>query len=58
MKAWLMSLGLCWLLAGCALGQDMYDARQIEECRERPTPDERLDCERAARDDASGFPTD
>ncbi|MCR9196913.1 MAG: hypothetical protein NXH88_19415 [Hyphomonas sp.] len=56
MKAIALSLGLCCLLAGCALGQDMYDDRRIDECRELPTPNERLDCERAARDEASGFP--
>ena len=56
MKAVLLSVGLCGLLAGCALGQDIYDDRRIDECRELPTPNERLDCERAARDDASGIP--
>lgn len=38
------------LLGGCALGQDVYDERQLDECRELPTPNERLDCERTVRD--------
>lgn len=57
MKAIVLSLGLCSLLAGCALGQDIYDDRRIDECRELPTPNERLDCERTVRDEASGFPS-
>ena len=40
----------------CALGQDLYEDRRIDECRDLPTPNERLDCERDARDDAAGFP--
>lgn len=56
MKAALIRIGLCALLGGCALGQDLYDDRRIDECRELPTPNERLDCERGARDDAAGFP--
>ena len=58
MKTLACCLSLCCLLGGCALGQDLYDERRIDECRELPTPDERLDCERSARDDAAGFPND
>lgn len=56
MKTVLISISLSCLLGGCALGQDLYDHRRIDECRELPTPNERLDCERRARDAASGFP--
>jgi len=56
MRAALLSVSLCVLLGACAIGQDIYDDRRIDECRELPTPNERLDCERAARDDAAGFP--
>lgn len=38
------------LLGGCAIGQDVYDDRQLDECRELPTSNERLDCERTVRD--------
>nr|WP_156780859.1 hypothetical protein [Hyphomonas sp. Mor2] len=53
-----MALCLCGLMGGCALGQELYDARRIDECRELPTPNERLDCERTARDAASVRPID
>jgi len=56
MKALLVSLCLCSLLGGCAIGQDIYDDRQIEECRDLPTPNERVQCERDVRDAAEGFP--
>ena len=39
-------------LAGCSLVQGMYDAEAIDACRELPTVDERLACERAAEDAA------
>ena len=48
---------LCGLLASCAIGQDLYDERRIDECRDLPTPNERIDCERSARDAASGLPS-
>jgi hypothetical protein len=56
MRRALICLGLCALLSACAIGQDIYDDRRIDECRDLPTPNERLDCERAARDEAAGFP--
>ena len=56
MKALATSIGLSCLLGGCALGQDIYDDRRIAECRDLPTPNERMDCERNARDEAAGFP--
>ncbi len=56
MKSALTIICLGAMLGGCALGQDLYDDRRIDECRELPTPNERLDCERAARDEAAGFP--
>jgi|GEM_PF-6142878 len=56
MKSIAISLVLTALLGGCAIGQDIYDHRRIDECRELPTPNERLDCERAARDEAAGIP--
>ncbi len=56
MKAALISFGLCTVLGACAIGQDLYDDRRIDECRDLPTANERLVCEREARDDAAGFP--
>lgn len=56
MKTALIIFCLSAMLGGCALGQDLYDDRRIDECRQLPTPNERLDCERAARDEAAGFP--
>lgn len=56
MRSAIIALSLIGILAGCALGQDIYDERRINECRELPTPDERLNCERNARDDAAGIP--
>lgn len=56
MKSAILVLALSGLIAGCAIGQDMYDDRRVDECRELPTPDARRDCERAARDDAAGIP--
>ena len=50
MRAALSLLAVSALLGGCALGQDIYDERRVQECRELPTPDERRSCERAARD--------
>lgn len=58
MRRALSSLFICGLVASCAIGQDLYDERRIDECRDLPTPNERIDCERAARDAASGLPTD
>ena len=43
-------------LSACAIGQQMYDNRRLEECYELPTPDERRACEREARDGASTRP--
>lgn len=40
------------LLPGCMLAQDAYDDRAQDECRELPTPDERLACDRAVHDRA------
>jgi hypothetical protein len=48
-----ISVGLVALLvlSGCTSAmQDSYDERAIAECRELPTPNERLACERAAID--------
>lgn len=56
MKTAILVLVLSATIAGCALGQDMYDNRRVDECRELPTPDARRDCERAARDEAAGIP--
>lgn len=56
MKSALLVLALSGLISGCALGQDIYDDRRVDECRELPTPDARRDCERAARDEAAGIP--
>lgn len=50
MRAAIGLLALSAVLTGCAIGHDIYDERRIHECRELPTPDERLTCERAARD--------
>lgn len=58
MKTVALFLSMCGLLSACAIGQDVYDQQQIEECRDLPTPNERLDCERAVRDEAAGFPND
>lgn len=54
MKAALTCLALCSLLAGCAIGQQLYDEQRLDECHELPTFDEQLDCVRAARDAESG----
>ena len=56
MKSLILILGLVSLLGGCAIGQDIYDNRRLDECRDLPTPDERRDCERAARDHSAGIP--
>lgn len=56
MRRAILAVSLIGILAGCALGQDLYDERRIDECRELPTPDERLTCERNARDEAAGIP--
>ena len=56
MKAAILVLTLSAIVGGCALGQDIYDERRVDECRELPTPDARRDCERAARDEAAGIP--
>ena len=56
MKTLAVAIGLSILLTGCALGQNVYDDRRIAECRELPTPNERLDCERTARDAAANIP--
>lgn len=56
MKSAILLLALSVVVAGCALGQDIYDERRVDECRELPTPDARRDCERAVRDDAAGIP--
>ena len=55
MRRAVLVLSLCALIAGCAIGQDLYDERRIDECRDLPTPNERIDCERTARDAASGL---
>jgi hypothetical protein len=41
------------ILGGCALVQDEYDRQSLDECRENPAPNERLECERRAHDAAS-----
>ena len=51
------SLLICSLIASCAIGEDLYEERRTNECRDLPTPNERIDCERAARDAASGLPS-
>ncbi len=56
MKTAVLILMLSGMLASCALGQDLYDDRRVDECRELPTPDARRDCERVARDEAAGIP--
>lgn len=56
MKSAILLLALSAIVSGCALGQDMYDDRRIDECRELPTPDARRDCDRVARDEAAGIP--
>ncbi|MFN3214166.1 MAG: hypothetical protein ACE37M_13765 [Henriciella sp.] len=38
---------------GCVLVQDEYDRQSLEECREDPAPNKRLDCERRAHDAAA-----
>lgn len=53
MKAGIGVICFCLLIGGCAIGQDLYDNRRIDECRELPTPNERLDCERDARDQST-----
>ena len=40
-------------LSGCVLGQGVYDSEALNQCRALPTPDERLQCERDARDASS-----
>lgn len=50
MRAAISLVALSVLVAGCAIGQDIYDQRRIQECRDLPTPDERLSCERDVRD--------
>ncbi|MEL6862471.1 MAG: hypothetical protein AAGL11_11580 [Pseudomonadota bacterium] len=55
MRRALLILSLCTLVASCAIGQDLYDERSVDECRDLPTPNERIDCERSARDAASGL---
>jgi len=40
-------------LSSCALGQNVYDSESIKQCRALPTPNERLQCERDARDASS-----
>ena len=56
MKSAVLLLALSAIVAGCAIGQDLYDDRRVDECRELPTPDARRDCERAAHDEAAGIP--
>jgi len=56
MKTAIASLLISTMLGGCAIGQHAYDNRQLDECRELPTPDERRTCERTVRDAASGIP--
>jgi len=56
MKSAILLLALSAIVAGCAIGQDIYDDHRVDECRELPTPDERRDCERTVRDEAAGIP--
>ncbi len=47
MRAAGVCAGLALLgLSGCALGQDIYDDEAKRQCRELPTAEERLQCER------------
>lgn len=48
-RAIIVCLTAC-TLAGCALVQDEYDRVSLEECRETPGSNARLECERQARD--------
>ena len=57
MRAAICITCLCVLIGGCAIGQDIYDNRRIDECRDLPTPNERIDCERAARDASARIAT-
>lgn len=56
LKAALLAVCLLPGVAGCALVQDAYDDRRIDECRSLPTPDEQRNCEREARDASAGIP--
>lgn len=48
-RAIIVCLAAC-AMAGCALVQDEYDRHSVEECRETPGSNARLECERQARD--------
>lgn len=50
MKTVLAALMVLPVLGGCELLQGSYDSQVRSECRELPTPDERLACDRAATD--------
>ncbi len=50
MKTLLLALAAPILLAGCSVLQSSYDSQRRMECRDLPTPDERLACDRAASD--------
>ena len=50
MKVIIVALVLLPVLTGCEVFQSSYDYRVEQECRELPTPDERLACSRRADD--------
>lgn len=56
MKRILLLFCLMPALGGCVIGQQIYDERRLDECRELPTADERRTCEREARDAEAGIP--
>ena len=50
MKFVILACFAAFPLTGCALVQDEYDRFSLEECRETPDSNVRLECERQARD--------
>ena len=46
----LLALAALTLLPACVLAQDAYDSESLKQCRELPTPQERLQCERDDHD--------
>lgn len=43
-------IGALLALSGCSLMQGAYDAQARDECRDAPTIDDRVACERATND--------
>lgn len=51
MRRAVIALTLCSLLGACAILQDAYDDRRSDECRQLPSPNDQIECERGAFDE-------